>query len=115
MDQDRTQIHKRLLELALEIIYLLTGQDHVVVTKRSLAQSRGVTEPPSRPMTHQRNHEQKILELTNKMMSLLTGEVPEYSTVSLSMEEWEYLEGHKELYRDVMKGSNHPHPSQGRK
>ncbi|KAM8923996.1 uncharacterized protein RCH25_008748 [Pelodytes ibericus] len=106
---------KQVLNITLEILYLLTGEDCMVVKKpgghvppinsqchRSQISS---TEPPPHSLIHQRNNDQKILELTNKIIQLLTGEVPircEDVTVYFSMEEWEYLEGHKDLYKDVM-------------
>ncbi|XP_073415665.1 uncharacterized protein [Dendrobates tinctorius] len=64
-----------------------------------------ITGPPPHPLIHEDINDQKILELTYKMIELLTGEVPircQDVTVYFSMEEWEYLEGHKDLYKDVM-------------
>ncbi|XP_075195139.1 oocyte zinc finger protein XlCOF8.4-like [Anomaloglossus baeobatrachus] len=113
MEQDREHMAARILDLTLEIIYWITGEDHTVVktssgecvTPRvSGGRSRtpsAITEPPP----HSLIHEQKILELTHRITELLSGEVPircQDVTVYFSMEEWEYLEGHKDLYKEVM-------------
>ncbi|KAM8924000.1 LOW QUALITY PROTEIN: uncharacterized protein RCH25_008754 [Pelodytes ibericus] len=114
MPKDRGRIAERILNITLEIIYLLTGEDSIVmkklgssphVSKESCRTQISSTEPPPHSLIHERNNDQKILELTNKIIQLLTGEVPircEDVTVYFSMEEWEYLEGHKDLYKDVM-------------
>ncbi|KAM4031954.1 uncharacterized protein ACNLHF_019345 [Anomaloglossus baeobatrachus] len=117
MDMDRDKMAERILHLTLEILFRLTGEDYTVVKKTSSEQcpdpvSEGwgrplspITGPPPHFPIHEDINDQKILELTYKMIELLTGEVPircQDVTVYFSMEEWEYLEGHKDLYKDVM-------------
>ncbi|XP_068115134.1 zinc finger protein 436-like [Hyperolius riggenbachi] len=114
MEEDRSHMTEKILNLTLEIIYLLTGEDCEVVMKTSgellTPYSRVHTLSPitvSTPhsLSSGLNGEKKILRVINKMIELLTGEVPircQDVSVYLSMEEWEYLEGHRDLYKDVM-------------
>ncbi|XP_073516957.1 gastrula zinc finger protein XlCGF53.1-like [Phyllobates terribilis] len=117
MDMDRDKMAERILHLTLEILFRLTGEDYTVVKKTSSERCQDpvserwgrplspITGPPPQPLIHEDINDQKILELTYKMIELLTGEVPircQDVTVYFSMEEWEYLEGHKDLYKDVM-------------
>ncbi|XP_071995439.1 gastrula zinc finger protein XlCGF66.1-like [Engystomops pustulosus] len=86
----------RILDLNMEIISLITGEDYTVVKKSSgecvtPRVSGGWTQSPiTEPPPHSLIHEQKILELTSRITELLSGE------------EWEYIEGHKDQYEDVM-------------
>ncbi|XP_075698222.1 gastrula zinc finger protein XlCGF66.1-like isoform X2 [Rhinoderma darwinii] len=109
MDKDRNGMTERILNLTLEIIYLLTGEDYIVVKKRTEegeGRSRNqvpITMSPPQSLIHKRD--QEILDLTNKITGLLTGEVPlrcQDVTVYFSMEEWEYIEGHKDQYDDII-------------
>ncbi|XP_075207035.1 uncharacterized protein LOC142312045 [Anomaloglossus baeobatrachus] len=117
MDRDRDKMVERILHLTLEILFRLTGEDYTVVKKTSrehcqvpVCEGWGrplspITGPPPHPLIHGDINDQKILELTYKMIELLTGEVPircQDITIYFSMEEWEYLEGHKDLYKEVM-------------
>ncbi|KAM4033115.1 uncharacterized protein ACNLHF_020121 [Anomaloglossus baeobatrachus] len=117
MDRDRDKMAERILHLTLEILFRLTGEDYTVVKKTSIERCQApvsegwgrplspITGPPPHPPIHEDINEQKILELTYKMIELLTGEVPircQDVTVYFSMEEWEYLEGHKDRYKDIM-------------
>ncbi|XP_069605527.1 gastrula zinc finger protein XlCGF66.1-like [Ranitomeya imitator] len=127
MDMDRDKMAEKMLHLTLEILFRLTGEDYTVVKKTSSERcqdpvSEGcgrplnpITRPPPH-LIHEDINDQKILELTYKMIELLTGEVPVRSqdvAVYLSMEEWEYLEGHKDQYKDVMMEVPQPLTSPG--
>ncbi|XP_068112240.1 zinc finger protein 629-like [Hyperolius riggenbachi] len=78
MDKGRNHKTERILHLTLDIIYLLTGEDYVVVKKtfiRELTRNQTpVTASPSYSMTAERNTEEKILEVINKITEVLTGE-----------------------------------------
>ncbi|KAG9464138.1 hypothetical protein GDO78_020441 [Eleutherodactylus coqui] len=76
-----------ILNLTLEILFQLTGEDYTVVMKTSsdgcqtpVCDGWGrplspIPRPPPHPLRHEDINVQKILELTNKMIELLTGEV----------------------------------------
>ncbi|KAM4031040.1 gastrula zinc finger protein XlCGF66.1-like [Anomaloglossus baeobatrachus] len=121
MEQPRNEIFQKIISLNLEIICLLTGEDYTVVKKTSAEcvtsgnypkiigvgckTQRPIRENPLHLLIHNKSNEQKILDLTYKMIELLTGEVPircQDVTVHFSMEEWEYIEGNKDLYKDVL-------------
>ncbi|XP_069837056.1 zinc finger protein 436-like isoform X1 [Dendropsophus ebraccatus] len=119
MDKEKSHLTEQILSLTLEIIYLLTGEDYGPMEKslyhrtsssrlhnlRKFGRTQNpITLPSSQPVC-EGNDEQKILELTNKIIHLLTGEVPfrdQDVIVCFTMEEWEYIEEHKHMYKDVV-------------
>ncbi|XP_077322205.1 uncharacterized protein LOC143955953 [Lithobates pipiens] len=89
MEEDRSHMTEKILNLTLEIIYLLTGENFKEVVKKSTKndtrrRSHNMTTrssriqnpipPPPSPIPARHNME-KILEVTKKMMELLTEEV----------------------------------------
>ncbi|XP_077321950.1 uncharacterized protein LOC143955708 isoform X2 [Lithobates pipiens] len=83
MGKDQSQVTEKMLDLTLEIIYLLTGEDYKLVKKTSgdpltpnscrRGESPTTVFPPHCPTP--KGKENKILEVIKKMMELLTGEV----------------------------------------
>ncbi|XP_071995193.1 gastrula zinc finger protein XlCGF66.1-like [Engystomops pustulosus] len=124
MYKDRNQKDSMIQDLTLEMISLITGEDYTVVKKSSgecvtPRVSGGWTQSPiTEPPPHSLIHEQKILELTSRITELLSGEVPircQDVTVYFSMEEWEYIEGHKDQYKDIMMEDHQPLTSPGKR
>ncbi|XP_077322392.1 uncharacterized protein LOC143956160 isoform X1 [Lithobates pipiens] len=121
MDRDRSMMTKRILDLTMEIIYLLTGEKYAAVKMtfiEGLLQGiyppvlEGCSSSRSPILQHaphslepERNNDEKIIEVAQNIIDLLTGEVPircQDVTVYFSMEEWEYIEEHKDLYKDII-------------
>ncbi|XP_044151894.1 oocyte zinc finger protein XlCOF7.1-like [Bufo gargarizans] len=121
MEKDRSHMTESILNVILEIIYLLTGEVYVPVknsNNENMASSpvsggriqTTVMEPTPSSLLHDRSYEQKILDLTNMIIELLTREVPirhQDVTVHFSMKEWEFIEGHKDLYKDILMEMDH--------
>ncbi|XP_056406733.1 gastrula zinc finger protein XlCGF66.1-like isoform X1 [Hyla sarda] len=129
MERDRNKMADRIINLTLQILFRLTGEDYTVVKKSSSGRCQApmcegwgrtlspIPGTPPHSLIHKEMDEQKIRELINKMMELLTGEVPircQDVAVYFSMEEWEYVEGHKDKYKDqVMMEDQQPLTSPG--
>ncbi|XP_077322270.1 gastrula zinc finger protein XlCGF66.1-like [Lithobates pipiens] len=115
MEEDRSHMTEKILNLTLEIIYLLTGESFPLV---KYGDHMTIKVPQYRSLKFKDHNRQKIRHIINKMTELLTGEVPircQDVTVYFSMEEWEYLEGHKDLYKDVMMANQPPLTSPGKR
>ncbi|XP_075698151.1 uncharacterized protein LOC142663415 [Rhinoderma darwinii] len=133
MEQDKSEITEQILNLTLEILYLLTGEDYIIVKKPGGQTTRNhrlqvvegfcrnlgnVLLPPPHSVTTKEDNDEKILDLTHQIIELLTGEVPircQDVAVYFSMEEWEYIEGHKDLYKDVMMEDHRDRTPQGKR
>ncbi|XP_056409874.1 gastrula zinc finger protein XlCGF66.1-like [Hyla sarda] len=106
MGENQSDQTEQILRLTLEIILLLTGEEYFVVKKPRGKETKNILQTDVHITPHWSViHNKKILELTRRMMELLTGEVPircQDVAVYFSMEEWEYVEGHKDLYLDIM-------------
>ncbi|XP_040177130.1 gastrula zinc finger protein XlCGF66.1-like isoform X2 [Rana temporaria] len=117
MEENCTDLTERILRLTLEIIYLLTGEDNIVVKKTSGDGQNPIMVPLLSLLVPERNNEKKILEVTQKIIELLTGESEKWNNFNVGMKEeikeeeeeeddvlkeWEYIEEHRDLHKDIM-------------
>ncbi|XP_041440567.1 oocyte zinc finger protein XlCOF8.4-like isoform X2 [Xenopus laevis] len=122
IDMGSHQATERIVSLTLEILSLLTGEDYIVVKKQS--KEGTATRRPSTPDGHVRSQSHKpnppVGSLSPKRipkrMELAAPEVLlrcDDAAVYLSMDEWEYLKGHKEHYQGAVIEDFHPTSSIG--
>ncbi|XP_018427375.1 PREDICTED: oocyte zinc finger protein XlCOF29-like [Nanorana parkeri] len=97
MEPDHRPVSENIISLTLEIVFLLTGEDYKVVGKSSEFANKGILGPKGAcsakmPTLSSRSvmADKKVLEVSNKIIHLLTGEV------------WRFL-GHAAVFDDVVK------------
>ncbi|XP_041434931.1 oocyte zinc finger protein XlCOF22-like [Xenopus laevis] len=110
--KDENKRNKRILNLTLEMIYLLTGE-HYIPRKKS--DDGGALHAPGSVIQKENNkNDKKILELMSNIIQLLTGEVAIRThdvSIYFSLDEWDYIKGNKDLYEEGMKEEPHQlHP-----
>ncbi|XP_068111871.1 zinc finger protein 420-like [Hyperolius riggenbachi] len=104
MDKEKSQITEKILSLVLDILYLLIEEDYIIVKESGghVKYCSTTQRPTGESSPHsQGTNNQKILEVTNKIIELLAGE------------EWEYVQDHNELEKgldvvDVFKKNQQP-------
>ncbi|KAM9325118.1 gastrula zinc finger protein XlCGF66.1-like [Gastrophryne carolinensis] len=121
MEREKNQMTEKILNLTLDIIYLLTGENYIAfkLSNGLLASNlRKAQSPFLESSSHSPNkNNKKVQEVTSEMIELLTGEVPvrcQEVTVNFSKAEWEYLEGRKDLYNTVIRGEQAASPDKPR-
>ncbi|KAM5141771.1 gastrula zinc finger protein XlCGF66.1-like [Mantella aurantiaca] len=88
MEKDGSHMTERILNLTLEIIYLLTGEDYTVVKKTS-GEHFSPNKHPIGTSRKEKMNNKKILEVTSKIIELLT------------KEGWNHVDGHKDIKKET--------------
>ncbi|PIO27999.1 hypothetical protein AB205_0155590, partial [Aquarana catesbeiana] len=109
--EDPGHMTERILDLTLEIVYLLTGESFPPVKP---GDHLTITVPSPQSMKPKRHTGKKILEVTNKIIELLTGEGINQSGLKYPVKEWikeeedevgvmeKFFEGHKDPFEDFV-------------
>ncbi|KAM4794619.1 uncharacterized protein WCC33_019344 [Rhinophrynus dorsalis] len=117
MNKDRSQVNEKILNLTLEIIFLLTGEECVIVRKRSDRVtdsgsphlSEGISRSPSPVVDQLPTSPVRDGDNDNQILHPLSAEVPgrcEDVAVYLSMKG--YLEEHRDRHKEPMRKNQQP-------
>ncbi|CAI9548822.1 unnamed protein product [Staurois parvus] len=115
MQEDQSHMTEKILNLTLEIIYLLTGERFPLLKS---GDHMTITVPPCDSLNPERHNMQKILEVTKKMMELLTGESGNLGDDNIDVkeeykeedEEYGEMEEFSEGHKDMMEPPNTRNP-----
>ncbi|XP_068128333.1 zinc finger protein 485-like [Hyperolius riggenbachi] len=113
MTENENKMTERLLNLATQLVYLQTGEDHVIMRKygalknqcSATNRAQNTDGPPPHSQIVECSNDEKLLKAINKITDLLTGEVSvrcQDVTVYFSMEEWQYVEDHQNVYKELL-------------
>ncbi|XP_073450358.1 oocyte zinc finger protein XlCOF8.4-like [Aquarana catesbeiana] len=116
MEKEQSHMTERILNLTLEIVYLLTGENYIafklsdgLVASNMMKTQNPIIEPPS----YSSRKKKKVEEVTKEIVELLTGEVPircQDSIVYFYPEESNYL-GHEDLEKVIIMENKTPNTS----
>uniref|UniRef100_A0A8C5MG24 C2H2-type domain-containing protein n=1 Tax=Leptobrachium leishanense TaxID=445787 RepID=A0A8C5MG24_9ANUR len=116
----RNQMTERVLDLTVEIIFLLTGEDYIILKRlgehklpssKPLLLEKGCIILGPHSQENERNNEQTILELSNQIIHLLTGEVPsnhEDVTVHSSKKQSDYVDEIHTVNQNIISEDQRP-------
>ncbi|XP_056416266.1 oocyte zinc finger protein XlCOF7.1-like isoform X2 [Hyla sarda] len=115
MSKDKMEVTEKILSLTLEIIFLLTGEDFVFSKKKNnqtsddcqacLSEGSTKDQSPCKESPRLGKTPEEETPEPSETTHSTAEEVPvrcEDVAIFFSMEEWEYLEGHKERYKNVV-------------
>ncbi|XP_068120781.1 zinc finger protein 436-like [Hyperolius riggenbachi] len=130
-NKDKMEVTEKILNLTLEIIFLLTGEDFILTKKPDDPPGESNTScpldgspqphspilgPPSEPPKLEESEDCDVQEHNTLLQSPTeetAAQCEEDMAAYLSAEEWGYLEGHQEHYMDVTAETQTPPTSTG--
>ncbi|KAM3926446.1 uncharacterized protein RB166_009320 isoform 2-T2 [Leptodactylus fuscus] len=107
MSKDKSQVIGKISNHTLELIYLLIGEDYIVVKKyndnTTDSSTSTVSEDDPNLVICEKNKAKKVLVLANKIIKILTDQMPiKYEDIEVYSTMEEYLKGYKEFLKDVV-------------